>query len=73
MAADKSKKVPYSIVENSDGSYAVVENPESGTWGNLAFHGHKVVRSPFRTLTEARERVKEIGKVFEYVPFEVKK
>lgn len=73
MTATKTKRVPYVIEENSNGTYAVIENPESGTYGNLAFQGHKVVRSPFGSVTEARQRLQEIGKVFEYVPVEIKK
>lgn len=65
------KKIPFKIEKNEDGSFAVIENPTSAYFGNTAFNGDKVVRSPFDSMESARERMKEIGNYWEYEPIEI--
>ncbi len=65
------KKVPFQIEQNENGSFAIIENPQSKQYGNMAFAGDKVVRSPFKTREEALERIKEIGIHWEYEPVEI--
>ncbi len=65
------KRVPFKIETNEGGSYAIIENPTSEIYGNQAYNGDKVVRSPFNNKEEALQRMEEIGKHWEYEPFEI--
>lgn len=55
------KTIPFKIVENPGGSYAIIENPDSDIHGHTPIHGDAVIRSPFDTAEEARQRCKDIA------------
>jgi hypothetical protein len=63
--------IPYIIEENEGGTFAIIENPTSEVHGNCAWLGAKVVRSPYKTKEEARKRMEEIAKHFDYCSVEV--
>lgn len=63
--------VPFQILKNETGSFRIVENPNSKKYGNMAYMGDKVVRSPFNTIEEARQREKDIAEEYEYTAIEV--
>lgn len=67
-------KVPFVIERNENGTFAIIENPESKTYGTLGWLGDKVVRSPFTTRDDARKREYEIAEHlnFEAVELEFK-
>ncbi len=63
--------VPFRIERNKGGTYAVIENPDSKVYGIASWAGEKVVRSPFNTPEEARQRVIEISDYYKYTSVEV--
>lgn len=65
-------KIPFRIEQNENGTYAIIENPDVYRLvGSIPWYNERVVRSPFSTKEEARQRIKDIGKHYEYEPFEI--
>ena len=62
----KKETILFIIERNEDGTYAIIENPQSETYGSMAYCGDKVVRSPFKSIEEARKRMKDIAEHWEY-------
>ena len=66
------KRVPFKIERNDNGTYAVIENPyDYRCIGSIPWYKEQVLRSPFNTKEEARQRMKDRGEHLEYEPFEV--
>lgn len=59
-------EVPFIIEQNENGTYAIIENPDSEVYGNHPYLGEKVVRSPFSSEAEALERLEAINEHWEY-------
>ena len=65
------EEVPFIIEQNPNGSYAIIENPDSKVYGRFPFYGDQVVRSPFNSAEEARQRMKEIAAHYWYKSVEL--
>jgi hypothetical protein len=71
MVGDPVEKVPYCLEQNGDGSWAIIENPTSKLHGSVPWLGDQVVRSPFKTADEARQRMKDIAEHWQYESYEI--
>lgn len=65
------KTIDFKIERNSNGSYAIIENPDSGRDGISPLSGDRVVRSPFSSPEEARQKAHSIAEFDGYALREV--
>ena len=65
------KEIPYLLEQNENESWAIIENPQGKMYGSIPWYGERVVRSPFNSMDEARQRMKEISEHYEYHSIEV--